>query len=158
MNIEFHCNGEGDTYRYDVTPDGMVAKFVTKSGFVGICSGLYSERHGNGNIVFRIGFNVGNTISISESSIIGGISEQEICSVLSLFDEVFSELKDSDAEKKMIELVKYSGLACAINSLTSGKNVDEILKSLDKKKVKGLTETLHTVKEKEEPKKKKSKK
>ena len=82
MDIEFHCNGEGDTYRYDMPPDGVVAKFVTSSGFVGICSGIYNENQKIGNVVFRIGFNVGNTISISESNVIPSLSEPEICKVL----------------------------------------------------------------------------
>lgn len=150
MDIEFHCNGEGDTYKYDITPDGVVAKFITNSGFVGICSGIYNENQKIGNIVFRIGFNVGNTISISESNIVPSLSESEICKVLELFDKTFSKLEDNDAERKMIELVKYSNLACAIDRLTSKKDVNEILEIMKTKEstIKKLHETKITEKEK----------
>ena len=55
----------------------------------------------------------------------------------------------------MIELVKYSNLACAIDRLTSKKDVNEILEIMTAKE--GMLKTLRKTIITEEPKKKKKK-
>lgn len=143
MQIEEYCSSEVTHVKYkelkELIPlDGLVFRFVTKTGFAGICQ-LSLGNFGYGNIIFRIGYVVGDTIRYSDEKTITNVAEAEMCAVGQLFKSKFAPLNDEEAEKVMIVMVKFQDIAGVAQMLAtdfdinryihpSGLNVKEIIK------------------------------
>lgn len=118
--------------------DGGIIRFVTKTGFIGVCQTQMSEGWGVGTITFRMGFMSGNTVTWgADKYVLSGIKDEDVCIITDLFWKTFERLDDAEAEKKMINLVKYPKVNAAIQLLEAKDMPMELIhatKKVTKKK------------------------